>query len=159
MGLLGYLSGDQSQQFQQQMGRNAAGMQQNQMGAQVGMTTTGWQNDYNVANAAQQNAYNWGQFNANQASQATQANNWNALAAALGQYGYRAYGSQQPTANDYSAVNNITNAYQNSRVPASGSPSYDPSTMPSAPYQGQYAGGGMFSGPVYQLAKPPSYGR
>lgn len=144
MGLLQYLSGDQAQSFNQEMGRNTAGMGQNQMGATVGLTTTGWQNDYNIANAAQQNAYNMGQFNQGQASSAADANRWNTLASALGQYG-GSFGSQ-PTANDTAAVNRIQNTYENSQVPAANNPTYNPSTMYTpAPMP-----------PQYQLAKPPA---
>ena len=144
MGFLGYLSGSQGQGLQAELGRAGVQQGQNQLGAQVGLTTTGWGNDYNIANAAQQNAYNMGQFNTGQAGQAQQSNNWNTLAGALGQYGGQLWGSQ-PSTTPATTAPDMGNLPTGNNPPVSYTPPQTPNNYPS-----------MFAGPTYSTVKPPS---
>lgn len=157
MGLLGYLSQSQGQNFNQTMGQQQMGQSQNQLGAQIGLTTTGWNNDYNIANAAQQNAYNMGQFNQGQAQHAQDMNNWNTMAGALGQYGSSLWGSngtpsydRTGTGNFMASINSAPSTARPMNTPPAGLTNGSSSSwmMPQEP-----------TPPVYSLAKPPTYGK
>lgn len=165
MGLLGYLDASKGQNFNQTMGQNQMAMGQYQLGANVGLTTTGWNNDYNIANAAQQNAYNSGLFQQQQAQSAQMANNWNTLAAALGQGAAQWGGGGTPDARqgDYRGYDFGYSAGQGNGLGTMAIPGASGArTTPDYSAPQTTTAFSMFqptqpSAPTYSLAKPPTY--